>query len=104
MFLVRRVFKVKKGTGRKAAEVITQIGQMYDGAGQRTPSRVYLSGSTVPGPADTVYMDWTAETLESAYRPDNVAAKPTGEDDLFAKLREYQEETYIEFYEMYSGA
>jgi hypothetical protein len=104
MFLVRRVFKVKKGTGRKAAEVITQIGNMYASADQRAPSRVYLSGSTVPGPADTVYMDWTAETLESAYRPENVASKPAGEDELFSKLREYQEETYIEFYEMYSSA
>lgn len=104
MFLVRRVFKVKKGTGRKAAEVITQIGKLYVDVDQRTSSRVYLSGSTVPGPADTVYMDWTAETLESAYRPENVAAKPAGEAELFAKLSEYQEETYIEFYEMYSGS
>ena len=102
MFLVRRVFKVKKGTARRAAAVLTEIGKMYEAAGQRTPSRVYVSGSTVPGPADTVYMDWVEESLRSAYRSEN--SKPPGEDELFAKLREFQEETYIEFYELYSGS
>ena len=102
MFLVRRTFKVKKGTARKAAEVITQIGKMYEEAGQRTHSRVYISGGTVPGPADTVYMDWVEETLRSAYRADN--PKPPQENELFAKLREYQEETSIEFYEMYDDS
>lgn len=99
MFLVRRTFKVKKGTSRKAADVISQIGTMYEEAGLRTHSRVYISGSTVPGPLDTVYMDWTEEALRSAYRSDN--PKPPQEDELFAKLREFQEETSIEFYEMY---
>jgi hypothetical protein len=102
LFLVRRTFKVKKGTARKAADAITQIGKMYEKAGQRTPSRVYISGGTVPGPADTVYMDWTEETLRSAYRDDN--PKPDGEDELFAKLREYQEETSIEFFEMHGAS
>jgi len=44
-------------------------------------------------------MDWTEEALRSAYRSDN--PKPPQEDELFAKLREFQEETSIEFYEMY---
>jgi hypothetical protein len=99
LFLVRRTFKVKKGTARKAADVITQIGKMYEEAGLRTHSRVYISGSTVPGPADTVYMDWAEEALRSAYRSDN--PKPPQEDELFAKLNEFQEETSIEFFEMY---
>ncbi len=101
MFLLRRTFKVKKGTARKAADVITKIGDKYQALGQRRPSRVYISGSTVPGPADTVYMDWTEETLMSAYREEN----PTPDDlnVLFDQLREYQEETSIEFFEMYSG-
>ena len=102
MFLVRRVFKVKKGTARKTAEVLTEIGKMYEAVGQRTPSRIYYSGSTTPGPADTVYMEWVEEVLRSAYRDNN--PKPDGEDELFAKLHEFQEETSIEFYELYSGA
>ena len=102
MFLVRRVFKVKKGTAREAAELITQIGAMYEKAGQRTPSRVYLSGGGVPGPANTVYMEWVEETLQSAYRDDNPV--PPGMDPVYDRLRELQEETYIEFYDLYSGA
>ena len=102
MFLVRRIFKVKKGTARKAAKLITQIGEMYEKEGQRTPSRVYISGGGVPGPADTVYMEWTEEALRSAYRENNPV--PPGMDPVYDQLRELQEETSIEFYELYSGA
>ena len=102
MFVVRRIFKVKKGSARKAAELITQIGAGYQEAGQRTPSRVYLSGGSVPGPADTVYMEWVEEALRSAYRENNPV--PPGNDELYSQLRELQEETSIEFYELYSGA
>ena len=102
MFLVRRIFKVKKGTARQAADIITQIGKMYEEAGLRTPSRVYISGSTVPGPSDTVYMDWIEESLKSAYRKDNPT--PAKEDELFGILEnQYQEETSVEFYEIYSS-
>jgi hypothetical protein len=102
MFVVRRIFKVKKGNARKAAELITQIGAGYQDAGQRTPSRVYTSGGSVPGPADTVYMEWVEESLRSAYRENNPV--PAGNSELYAKLRELQEESSIEFYELYSGA
>ncbi len=102
VFLVRRIFKVKKGTARKAAKRITQIGEMYEKAGQRTPSRVYISGGGVPGPADTVYMEWTEEALRSAYREQNPV--PPGMDPVYDELRELQEETSIEFYDLYSGS
>ena len=79
MYLVRRVFKVKAGTSRRAAEIIAQIGKQYEEGGQRSSVRVYTSGGTVPGPANTIYMDWTDETLSSPYRegnkiPDGIAA------------------------------
>ena len=102
MFLVRRIFKVKRGTARKAAEVITEIGNMYEEAGLRTRSRVYTSGITVPGPVDTVYMDWVEEALKSPYRDDN--PKPEREDELFSQLANYVDEpSTVEFYEMYSS-
>lgn len=102
MFLVRRIFKVKRGTARKAAEVITQIGTMYEEAGLRTRSRVYISGITVPGPVDTVYMDWVEEALKSAYRDGN--PKPGREDELFSQLANYVDEpSTVEFYEVYSS-
>ena len=98
MYLIRRVFKVKPRTARRAAEIIAQMGKLYEDAGQRSPSRVYISGGTVPGPADTVYMDWTEEALRSPYRDDNKL--PEGLSELGAQLREVQEESRIEFYEM----
>ena len=102
MYLVRRVFKVKQRTARRAAEIIVQMGKLYEDAGQRSSCRVYTSGGTVPGPADTVYMDWTEETLRSPYREDNKL--PDGLTELGSQLREIQEETSIEFYEMFSPA
>ncbi len=101
MYLIRRVFKVKPGTTRRAAEIITQIGKHYEEEGQRSSVRVYTSGGTVPGPANTVYMDWIDETLRSPYRDDNKI--PDGIAALGAQLNEFQEESYIEFYEMYGS-
>ena len=98
MFLVRRSFKVKKGAARKAADIITRIGKMYEESGDRGPSRVYTSGGSVPGPLDTVYMDWLEEDLKSPYRAD--LKKPSKEDALFEELRQFQEETWIEFFEV----
>ena len=98
MYLVRRVFRVKPRTARRAAELIAKMGKVYEEAGQRSPCRVYMSGGTVPGPANTVYMDWTEEALHSPYREDNKI--PDEISALGAQLREIQEESYIEFYEM----
>ena len=100
MYLVRRVWKVKPGTSRRAAQLISQIGKIYEDAGQRSPTRVYVSGGTVPGPANTVYMDWTEEVLRSPYREEN--ATPEELRKIGPELRELQEESYIEFYEMYT--
>ena len=44
MFLVRRAFKVKPGTARQAADIIAQMGKLYEEAGQRSPTRIYISG------------------------------------------------------------
>lgn len=101
MFLIRRSFKIQQGKAREAAEIITQIGRGYQSLDQRRPIRVYLSGTTVPGPADTVYMEWTEEALMSAYREGNEA--PEWLLDLFRKLEKVQISTEIEFFEMYSG-
>jgi len=82
---------------RKAAHLIAQIGKGYEKAG-RSAVRVYWSGYTVPGAADTVYMDWTEETLRSPYHPD---AKEPGEmGEAYGQLHELQVESSIEFFEM----
>ena len=99
MYLIRRVFRCKPGTGRRAAEHITKIGKAYENAGQRSPIRVYTSGGTVPGPADTVYMDWMAQVIDSPMREGN--AIPEGIGPLAQEMREFVEDSYIEFYEMF---
>lgn len=99
MYVIRRVYKVKEGQTKKAAELIYKIGKLYEDAGQRDPIRVYWSGYTVPGTPNTVYLEWTADKIESPYREGNVGP---GSGDLGAQLREIQEESYIEFFEMWT--
>ena len=97
MYLIRRVFRVKPGAVREAAKIVAELGKGYEKAG-RSPTRVYWSGYTVPGPANTVYMDWTEETLRSPFDPD--AKVPEDIGALYNQLAELQEESSIEFYEM----
>ena len=97
MYLIRRVFTVKPETTREAAQIIAQIGKAYEKVG-RSPTRVYWSGYTVPGPANTVYMDWTQETLGSPYDPD--ANEPEGLGTIYEQLTKLYVDNYIEFYEM----
>ena len=97
MHLIRRIFKVKPGTTREAADIIAQIGKAYENAG-RSQTRVYWSGYTVPGPANTVYMDWTEETIRSPFDQD--AKRPEGIKPLYERLHLLQEDSSIEFYEM----
>ena len=97
MYGVRRVVRIKPGTTLKAAKILSQLGKEYEKAG-RSPTRVYWSGYTVPGPSNTIYMDWTQETLGSPYA--DTANEPEGLESLYGQLEELQEESYIEFYEM----
>ena len=99
MYLVRRVFKIKPGTTFQAAHVIHQMGKLYEEAGQRSPTRVYWSGGSLPGPKDIIYMEWTEETLQSPYRQGIPPLE--GGTELYNQLQEVQEESYIEFFEMY---
>ena len=98
MYLVRRVFRVKPGKTKDAADLIKKMSDAYELGGRQSP-RVYWSGYTVPGPANLVYMDWIEESLRSPFRSD--AELPVGDlGSLYARLSEIQEDTYIEFYEM----
>ena len=100
MYVVRRVFKIKPGNTRKAAALVARVGKIFEEAGQRSPTRVYMSGGTVPGPANTVYMDWTDEALQSPYREGNEL--PSELEPVAGELWPLIEESYIEFYEMYT--
>jgi hypothetical protein len=97
MYLIRRGFKVKPGTTYRAAQLISKMAKAYEGLG-RSQTRVYWSGYTVPGNPDTVYMDWIEETLRSPYGAD--AKSPKDLSEIYDELKELQESTFIEFYEM----
>ena len=97
MYLVRRGFKVKPGTTYRAAKLIGQMAKAHEELG-RSQTRVYWSGYTVPGNPDTVYMDWTEETLRSPFGPD--ANNPQDLAEIYKELKELQESSFIEFYEM----
>ncbi|MDA0799543.1 MAG: hypothetical protein O2884_12865 [Chloroflexi bacterium] len=102
MFVVRRIHHAKPGQSRKLAEVLRKIGEMYQGNGERKPSRIYTSGGSTPGALNTVYMEWLEEALMSPYRPELVTLEPS--DGLFAELKEHEESSSeIEFYELFSG-
>lgn len=97
MYVIRRVWTTKPRESRRAATLVAEIGRIYEDSGQRDPVRVYFNGGTVPGEKDRVYMEWTAEVIESPYRGDN-EFPDTG--DLGSRLRDITEETWIEFYEL----
>ena len=53
----------------------------------------------MPGPADTVYMDWTAQVIDSPMREGN--PMPEEIRPVAEQMREFVEDSYIEFYEMF---
>ena len=97
MYVIRRVWETKPREARRAATIAAEIGKIYEGTGQREPVRVYFNGGTLPGERNVVYMEWTAEVLESPYRGDNELPDTGG---LGKQLRELTEDNWIEFYEL----
>ncbi len=97
MYVIRRVWETKPREARRAATIVSEIGKIYEASGQRDPVRVYFNGGTTPGEKDRVYMEWTAEVIESPYRGDN-QFPDTG--NLGQRLRDITEGSWIEFYEL----
>ena len=65
MYLIRRVWAVEPRQARRAATIAAAIGRSYEESGQRQPVRVYFNGGTVPGEKNRVYMEWTADVIDS---------------------------------------
>lgn len=99
MFVVRRVWEAKPGEARKAASLVAAMGEEYEAADKRSPSRVYFNSGTVPGERNRVYMEWTEDVIASTYRADSVPSPPRAQE-LYAKLRELTVDNWIEFYEL----
>ena len=101
-YVIRRVFVVKPGSARKVATTVARQAEEYEKVGQRSPARIYFNGGTLPGEKDRVYMEWTADTIESPYREGNVI--PQSVRDAGASSRDLIEGSHIEFYELLTPA
>ena len=101
-YVIRRVYSVKPGSARRVATALEKQAKAYEAAGQREPTRVYFNGGTLPGEKDRVYMEWTADVIESPYREGNVI--PQTATDAGAVVRDLIEGNYIEFYEQITPA
>ena len=97
-YVVRRVFTVKPGSARRVATTVAKQAELYEAAGQRSPCRVYFNGGTVPGDKDRVYMEWTADVIDSPYREGNVI--PQSVRDAGSGTRDDILGSEIEFYEL----
>ena len=97
MYVIKRVWVSKPREARRVASIVAAIGEIYEDVGQREAVRVYFNGGSLPGERDVVFMEWTADVIESPYRGDN-ELPVTGE--LGTKLRELTEDSWIEFYEL----
>lgn len=101
-YVIRRVYEVKLGSARKVATTVAKQAELYEEAEQRSPSRIYFNGGTLPGEKDRVYMEWTAEVIDSPYREGNVI--PQTVRDAGSGTRDLVLDTYIEFYELMTPA
>lgn len=99
MFVVRRVWETEPGQARPAASLVAAMGEEYESAGKRSPSRVYFNSGTVPGERDRVYMEWTEDVIASTYRSESVAS-PARAQELYKQLGELTVNSWIEFYEL----
>ena len=99
MYLIRRVFRCKPGIeGRRSRS--RRLARLMKTPAALSDKGIY-HGGTVPGPANTVYMDWTAPVLESPYREGN--PMPEEIRPVSQQMNEFVEESYIEFYEMFDA-
>jgi len=98
MYVIRRVWAVEPRQTRLAATLAAAIGRNYEDSGGRDPVRVSFNGGTVPGEKDRVYMEWTAEVIDSPYRGDN--AFPADPQSLGQRMRDITTDSWIEFYEL----
>jgi hypothetical protein len=99
MYVIRRGWRVADPRDtRMVATIVAEIGKNYEASGQREPTRISFNGGTTPGEKGVVFMEWTAEQIESPYRAGNVL--PEDPRGLSAKVRELTTESWIEFWEL----
>ena len=104
MYIIRRTYKAKQGQARKAAKLLRKIATIYTESGQRSQCNVYYNGGTLPCPKEelnNIYMQWTAEIIDSPYREGNRFPEM---DNIYNEFKGYLDDSdgptsWIEFWE-----
>ncbi len=99
MYVVRRVWEVEGNATREVASLVQAMGEEYEAAGKRSPSRVYFNSGTLPGDKNRVYMEWTEDVIASPYRKD-IVESPVRARELYDRVRELTSASWIEFFEL----
>ena len=98
MFVIRRVYQVKPGLARRYATVLRRVADAYESSGQRSHTEVYYNDAMVPGDTHRVYIQWTADGIESQFREGNVV--PASVTEAAVPGDHMVLDTWIEFYEL----
>lgn len=101
MYMLRRFYKTKPRAARTVATLVRQQQDVYESAG-RNAGTVYFNPGTLPGEADTVVLEWTAETLGSPFMSDPPI--PSKALELGGEIRQHIESQRIEFWELMTPA
>ena len=95
MYLLRRIAKAQQGKAWDVANLMSKVCGAYEENG-RNKAQVYVSAG-LPGTPNTVYAEWTQETIEP-FKPANTPeAVRVLNPEMFAMLTE---PWVIEFYEL----
>ena len=95
MYLIRRVAKTQPGKAWEVAGYLTKICAAYEAAG-RSKAQVYIGGQGLPGTPNTVYAEWTQESIEPNW-PTNIPDTVRPDN---AQMQQLLTEYPIEFYEL----
>ena len=98
MYLIRRIYKTKPGQARKVASLVYKQVKIYHDASHRGEFRVAFNGYTLPGDQDTVYLEWTDDSIQSPMREGNDIPREALE--VGGQVRELIESQRIEFAEL----
>lgn len=95
MYTIRRVAKAKPGKVWEVANQLSKICRAYEEQG-RNKAQVYIGGWGLPGEGDTVYAEWTQESIEAIQFSKVPNSVFTDHDKMATMMTDYT----IEFYEM----
>ncbi len=93
MYMVRRVCRTKPGQAWKVAGLLARICQAYEEKG-RSKATVYIGGQGLPGTPNSVYAEWTQDSIEPNWFSQIPPAVLEYNPQLQALLDEYVLELY----------